>query len=512
MKLPPLQPETTRSRQMIVEFGGINYGQEPRDGELVDSIGLTSSKYPYLAQRMGRGNERTYDNPSALHASKQALCVVEGTSFIYNGELVQGSVLTPGEKTMVSIGQRVIIFPDKKFYDFSTGVFGNLEEKYTSGTGQITFTANTLSTTGPDFKFRAGDAVEISGCTAKPENNKTIIIRSVAPKVLTFYQESFAAAVEPGVVRIERNIPALTNLCEANNRLWGTVGQEIRGSALGDPFNWNKYDGLSTDSYAVVVGTPGDFTGCALYANQICFFKEDCIHKLFGTRPANFEVTTVSVPGVQANCARSIAIINEIMLYKSRTGVYAYNGGIPQLISNSFGTRRFFDARAVTDGTKYYISMRDDREVWYLFAYDPTNGIWLKEENAHVLDFGELSGTVYYIQEGDGVVRSMDITTSEERVEWLAELAPFTEVIHERKGYSKISARIDLDAGTYLHIEVKTDSSPWETVYTVHRDEPGTVNVPIKPNRCDSFSVRFRGRGGFLIKSMLREFTIGSEV
>ena len=67
-------------------------------------------------------------------------------------------------------------------------------------------------------------------------------------------------------------MPELDFLCENENRLWGCKGDTIYASKLGDPFNWNVFDGVSTDSYAVDVGSAGDFTGCFAYRGYPVFF------------------------------------------------------------------------------------------------------------------------------------------------------------------------------------------------------------------------------------------------
>jgi hypothetical protein len=68
-----------------------------------------------------------------------------------------------------------------------------------------------------------------------------------------------------------------------------------------------------------------------------------------------------------------VAIINETVLYKSRLGIMAYSGGIPQLISENFGTDKYYQAVAGTDGTKYYLSAlcNGDPE---LLVYDMEKG------------------------------------------------------------------------------------------------------------------------------------------
>ncbi len=38
-----------------------------------------------------------------------------------------------------------------------------------------------------------------------------------------------------------------------------------------------------------------------------------------------------------------------------------------------------------------------------------------------------------------------------------------------------------------------------------------TLQIPILPVRCDNFRIRLSGKGPCLIKSLVRDFTVGSE-
>ena len=60
---------------------------------------------------------------------------------------------------------------------------------------------------------------------------------------------------------VAREVPDFVCVCESANRLWGAEGNTIWASALGDPLTFYNYEGLSTDAYAVAVGTDGAFTG-----------------------------------------------------------------------------------------------------------------------------------------------------------------------------------------------------------------------------------------------------------
>ena len=68
-------------------------------------------------------------------------------------------------------------------------------------------------------------------------------------------------------VKLSRDIPDLDYVMESNNRLWGCRSEDntIYASKLGDPLNWNYFQSLANDSYALDVGSDGEFTGCAAY-------------------------------------------------------------------------------------------------------------------------------------------------------------------------------------------------------------------------------------------------------
>ena len=95
-------------------------------------------------------------------------------------------------------------------------------------------------------------------------------------------------------------------------------------------------------------------------------------------------------------------IINETLYYKGRGGVYAYSGGVPELVSDAFGSVRFSEAVAEADGERYYISMKRG-DQWGLYVYDVTRSLWHREDNTHALGMAFWEGTVYFIDGGGGL-------------------------------------------------------------------------------------------------------------
>lgn len=503
MLLPYLTELQNPSKKYTVSFRGINYGEGYQDGEMAECTNLSTEKYPCISQRANRVKKGQYNDPQTIHA-KDGILIIDGTDVWYKDKKV--GTVTEGRKQVATIGNYVVIFPDKVYYNVATKTFGSMEETFTA-TGLV-FTSNTITTT-EKFNFRDGDAVEITGCSTS-ENNKSPIVRGVSSTVLTFGDNTFTATTEEGAVTIKRKVPDLDFICESNYRLWGTKGNTIFSSKFSDPFNFFVFDNIASDSYNIDVGSDGEFTGCIPYSSHICFFKENTLHKLYGTKPSNFQIVTANIYGVQSGCERSMCIVNEQLLYKGVDGVYAYTGGVPELISSKFGTKRYSDAVAACDGERYYISMKRNNE-WSLYVYDVLKNIWLREDNTHAHDMVFYDGYVYFIDDS-GALYQIDRTASRNDIEWSATFCPFNETVNEKKGYSKFHMRIEMTAGAWLMVDVKTDNdTQWKEVYKTHNEKARTISVPIIPTRCDSVMVRLRGKGECTVKTFIREFTTGSD-
>ena len=101
-------------------------------------------------------------------------------------------------------------------------------------------------------------------------------------------------------VSMERRVPELDFVTECDNRVWGCNSREnvIYGCKLGDPTNWFSYRGIAADSYAVTVGSDGAFTGAASCMGYALFFKENTLHKLYGSKPSDFQLSSLRCRGV----------------------------------------------------------------------------------------------------------------------------------------------------------------------------------------------------------------------
>ena len=324
-------------------------------------------------------------------------------------------------------------------------------------------------------------------------------------------------------ITIKRSMPSMDYVVEANNRLWGCrygvadngeVVNEIYASKLGDFKNWNCFMGISTDSYAASLGTDGQFTGAITHLGYPLFFKEGFLHKVYGNYPSNFQVQTTACRGVQRGCSRSLAIVNEILYYKARGAVCAYDGSLPTEISAALGDVQYFEAVGGAHGNKYYLSMKDSSNLWHLFVYDTAKGMWHHEDNTHADCFCSCREEMYFIDHADKKIRTVfgGGTKDTKPVEWMAETGVIGVDSPDKKYLSRLTVRMWLDIGTQVYFFVQYDSGgEWEHLFTMTGNSLRSFAVPIRPKRCDHLRIRIVGEGDAKIYSIAKVIEEGSD-
>jgi hypothetical protein len=582
----PLLNELNTSRDMVDAFGGYNHNLRIGNGEFYDMKNLSSDGYPVLTQRHKRGVYASVKSPGGLIA-KDALCYVDGSDFVINGYPVNMG-LTPGDKTLISMGAYVIIMPDKMWVktisqsgDNGTFDHGYIEASFVSDS-DVTFTPCTLDgneinpssgaeppqdpanlsywvdtssssyvlkqysadskvwlpvaspyvkvhATGIGDLFELYDGVRISGVKSPllSDLNTTMPIWGKGDNyiiVVGVLDGPVTQSVSEGAIRISREMPELDFIVESGNRLWGcrygfdnnnNVVNEIYASKLGDFKNWNCFMGLSTDSYTASVGTDGVFTGAITHMGYPLFFKENCVHKVYGNFPSNFQVQETALRGVQRGSHGSLAIVNEILYYKARHGVCAYDGSLPVDVSAAFGDERYSGAVGVAHGNKYYVSMSDSTGKSHLFVYDTTKGMWHKEDELKAKYFCSVDGELYCIEDGKSQITTIlgSGVQTEGDVEWMAETGDLYLSSPDMKYISKLTVRMSMDVGAKVAFYVLYDrDTEWTHVATVHAHNLRSFSLPIRPLRCDHLKLRMEGKGGTRIYSITKTVEQGSDI
>ena len=322
-----------------------------------------------------------------------------------------------------------------------------------------------------------------------------------------------------GGMTVHRKVPKMDYVCESNNRLWGcrygmTNGKtvnEIYACKLGDFKNWNCFQGISTDSYAVSVGTDGKFTGCIAYLGYPTFFKENYIHRISGNMPSNYQMATTACRGVQDGSWASLAIVNEILYYKSRTDVCAYDGSLPVGVSVQLGNELYHDAVAGAHGGKYYIGMRSS-DGGRLFVYDTLRGLWHRIGNAVPYAFASWGDELYYSYNNTIVAINGTVGRLYTAKEWYAESGMIGYELVDHQYVSRYNIRMKLAEGAKCTLAIEYDSDGrWIEQGTIHGQGTDSFVIPVIPQRCDHFRIRLSGIGDIRIYSITKMIEQGSD-
>ena len=330
-------------------------------------------------------------------------------------------------------------------------------------------------------------------------------------------------SMEDGAVTLRRAMPNMDFVIESENRLWGCrygvaangeVVNEIYASKLGDFKNWNCFMGLSTDSYAASCGTDGQFTGAITHLGYPLFFKENYVHKVYGSYPANFQIQTTACRGVQKGCSRSLAIVNETLYYKARSAVCAYDGSLPVEASAALGDIRYSNAVGGANGNKYYISMMDAAGAWHLFVYDTAKGMWHKEDNLQADGFCSCHGELYCMDHDSKKIITMLGSGEQDlkKVPWIVETGVIGTSMPDMKYISRLLVRMSMEIGTRVRFSVQYDSKGgWEHLGTMVGTNLRSFSIPLRPRRCDHLRLRIEGEGEVRIYSITQTIEQGSD-
>ena len=419
--------------------------------------------------------------------------------------------------------------PENLDYWIDTSSQPNTLKQYSAANDMWVGIATTyvrIQSTGIGKDFNQHDGITISGITepAVKDLNSAAVVWAKGDDYIVVTGILNTVTTQNGGVTIERKMPAMDFVIESGNRLWGCrygesnkgeIVNEIYASKLGDFKNWGCYMGISTDSYTASVGSDGEFTGAINFLGYPMFFKEICVHKVFGRYPANFQIQDTACRGVQRGCHRSLAIVNETMFYKARSGICAFDGSLPVDASIALGSEVYFDAVGGAIGNKYYVSMRDVTEQWHLFVFDTAKRMWHKEDNLHAAAFCACKGELYCID--DDAKNIITVLGSGEKdtapVSWEAETGNLGISTPDMKYLSGLTLRLSLAKDSKLEIYAQYDlSSEWLHLCTMFGTDLRSFTVPIRPRRTDHFKLRFVGEGEAKLYSITKTIEQGSDL
>lgn len=602
-------------RQMLRAFGGVNETYGCSEAELSSSLNFSARGYPALQTRMMRRKVQEVQDVNGMY-HLNGLLICKGTTLEYTpdstdareGAVVLKGAVTDNEKTMTGMGTKILIWPDKKAFDISTGKLEDLAAKWALGDESMTvtpcdgegktYTPDSVGTEEPGspadgqlflkgsteepygagsvlLKYSAknkkwteillqslrlhcpglgsvlkeGDTVTLSGmpgavCDALAAglngevsigtlDGDDMVVTLVPQEDSSRYYGSWTvtatgmtwnsadgkvteneSATAP--VTAQRRVPDLDFVTEQGNRVWGCSKSEnsIYACALGDPTNWYSYRGIASDSYAVSVGSDGAFTGAASCLGYVLFFKEQCIHKLYGSKPSDYQMSSVRCRGVAANAAQSLCVIAETLYYLSPDGVMAWSGSLPTKVSSALDTGKLTAVDKAVGGQldeRYYLYLhrKTDGGSGRLLVYDTERGLWQEESAAGT---GMVStGRQLYLWDGNALWAADPdreaAGDTETALKFEAVTGDIGLAVPDDKYISRVTLRVDALAHTVLTVAASYDGGDWETVSScaVTKDHQ-RVNLPFVPRRHDTMRLRFAGTGQMVLRSMAFTF------
>ena len=577
MKLPQLNIPN-QSRDLTDTFLGYNHRLKIQPGEFFHTENLTTRDFPMLSTRRRRGMVRRLDKPQGMLAKEKLCWVDNGVLWYgdkatpvsglsdghkqlvsmgayvcifpdkvyYNtadptdyGSMEFSRILTGtvSYTLCTATGAALSYISDNTapsapengqyWYDTQNNVLklysAAQEEWVTVATPFTKITWSGLNIDLTDF-FKEHDGVDITG-TAYPDildGNHAIYALGTNYIVVVGLLDTAGLSPASGSISLSRTVPDMDYVCECQNRLWGCYYgmkdgkalNELYCCALGDFKNWHSYMGLSTDSWTASVGSDGPWTGCINYLGYPTFFKEDRIHRVTVSAIGAHSIVETPARGVQNGSAGSLAIVNEVLFYKSRADVVAYQGGFPEGVSNALGDESYSEAVGGTFGMYYFISMRDSARKQHLFVYDSTNKLWIREDDLQLMDICRMDDSLYGLA-ANGVIWDLAgaVGEKETRLPWMAQSGILYYQTPDKKYTSRYDIMLSAPAGTKIEIFIQYDSNGiWRYSGGMTFKGLNTITFPVRPRRCNHMELRICGEGDVKVYSIARILEYGSDV
>lgn len=556
--------DTPSSRiRSATTFRGINRANGTPLGEWDNLSGFDLTAYPALRTCLPYAYSDIVSSDEITgYTYRNGILIYTTADGIYldgKGTLTAIPGLSAGDKTLVNIGAYIVILPDWSLINTADAenpvtmakgavLTGNLLEYNQNQTKPTVSIYKLFYVDAPTAEVTAsglavGDSVKLSWTYGKRKMSKQLVINNIGiesytgsgmtsigfdtsdmPNTMWFYTEGramdqFRVPRITGAT-IQRVMPDLDYVVEYNNRLWGcsSKNHEIYCSKLGEPLVWGAYSGISTDSWAATVGTDGDFTGACVFNGCVLFFKEDCVHSVYGTKASNFTVTTYTVRGVQKGSAKSLCISEGLLYYKAPEGIFTFNGSASSRFDGKLCVDRDSRTACGTADDRYIVMAMSDGTVFY---YDKLHSVWYTRTLPNVISMHNFSGSLYAItKDSNKAMQKVMLTTDVGMSARTAETA-FEAITGElcrgeltstssysRKAMHTVIKKLTMSleewhqqgvSSVQFTVSVQYDGGDWQTVYSYdgtaeEADNNVVTLIPTIPMRCQRLRIKISGK------------------
>ena len=536
-------------------FGGINRANGTPLGEWDRLNGFDLTAYPALRTCLPYAYSDIVSSSEITgYTYRNGILVYTTAEGIYlngKGTLTAIPGLSADDKTLVNIGAYIVILPDWSLINTADAenpvtmakgavLTGDLLEYNQNQTKPTVSIYKLFYVDAPTAEVTAsglavGDSVKLSWTYGKRKMSKQLTINNIGiesytgsgmtsigfdtsdmPNTMWFYTEGramdqFRVPRITGAT-IQRVMPDLDYVVEYNNRLWGcsSKNHEIYCSKLGEPLSWGAYSGISTDSWAATVGTDGDFTGACVFNGCVLFFKEDCVHSVYGTKASNFTITTYTVRGVQKGSAKSLCISEGLLYYKAPEGIFTFNGSASSRFDGKLCVDRDSRTACGTADDRYIVMAMSDGTVFY---FDKLHSVWYNRTLPNVISMHNFSGSLYAITKDSNramqkVMLTTDVGMSARTAETtfeaitgelcrgeLTSTSSYTrKAMHTLEEWHQQGV-----SSVQFTVSVQYDGGNWQTVYSYdgtaeEADNNVVTLIPTIPMRCQRLRIKISGK------------------
>ena len=524
-------------------FGGIDRSNGTPLGYWQELVGMDFTAYPALRTCKPFSYKELPDGITG-YMFKNGKIVYTKADGIYIDGKKTGIELSAGEKQLVGMGAYILILPDEALVNTADDPISvTFPTRHKLDGSLFEYNQNQTRPSVAIFKrlyidvakdsaelsyYNDGDQVRIAYSYGGKKKYLTAKIKSISEESYTssgcvsvnldtslyndthyFYtegrrMESFRVVCIKNAL-ISKPLPAMDFVVEHNNRLWGCSSEnhEIYCSKLGSAVEWGNYDGISTDAWAATIGSDGDFTGACVYADSVLFFKENCVHIVYGTKASNFTVSTIRLRGVQKESGGSLCISGGLLYYKAPEGVYCFNGSAAQRIDSKLGGDISETAVMTADG-RYIVMAASDGTV---YIYDKRYSAWYERRLDNVCSAHEINGRLYAVtKDGNGKMNLVRLVGTEDGFKMQSENS--FEAVSGNIGrgkvygiYKKLRAYMlhggNVDKAAEISIYVSSDRGEWKKVFVsdgTETDSERIITAPMIPLRCRTLKIKISGK------------------
>ena len=210
-----------------------------------------------------------------------------------------------------------------------------------------------------------------------------------------------------------------------------------------------------------------------------------------------------------------------MLFYLSDNGFMAYTGSYPQKVDTQLGNKRFINARAASDGRKYYVQCYEwdglDSGGRHFYVYDTLYGVWHEEStDAQIQGFfpgvnleAAYGGEIWTLGKPNQRPVSPTGGLVSDTPTGKVVFADFTMDSVNRKQLKDIIIRHDIggELTVRLYIDDVLDDSFTRTLTGAGKR---TSILPCVPKRCDHWHLELEGPGPWVVYSVAANYIEGS--